>query len=246
LGSDLYLAASGASARLRDLDVVANNLANADSTGFKRDAAIFEASLAAALRDPEGHPLPGPDATAFVDASLVATDFAPGPVSTTGAPLDVAIRGPGFFEVETPEGPRYTRAGSFVVNAARQLSTPDAHPVLGEGGPIGLSSRPAEIRASGEVVDDQGAVLGRLRVVDFDSPQGLEKAGDGLFRAPDGLSPIPRPDAVLLPRSLERSNVVPVKELTTLLLLQRAFEMNMQVIATDDQMTQQLLQEVQQ
>jgi len=246
LGSDLYLAASGAAARLRDLDVVANNLANADSTGFKRDSAVFEASLAAALRDPEGHPLPGPDATAFVDAALVATDFAAGPVSATGSPLDVAIRGPGFFEVDTPEGPRYTRAGSFVVNGAQELSTPDSHPVIGEGGPIGLGSRPVEIRATGEVVDDQGSVLGRLRVVDFDPPAGLEKVGGGLFRAPESLAPIPRPDAVLFPRSLERSNVVPVKELTTLLLLQRAFEMNMQVIATDDQMTQQLLQEVQQ
>ena len=246
MGSDLYLAASGAAARLRDLDVVANNLANADTTGFKRDSAVFEASLAAALRDPQGHPLPGPDATAFVDASLVATDFSRGPVSTTGAPLDVAIQGPGFFEVDTPDGPRYTRAGSFAVNAARQLSTPDGNPVLGEGGPIGLGSRSVEIRATGEVVDDQGSVVGRLQVVDFDPVDGLEKVGNSLYRAPDGVFPAPRPDAVLLPRSLERSNVVPVKELTTLLLLQRAYDMNMQVIATDDQMTQQLLQEVQQ
>lgn len=246
MGSDLYLAASGAAARLRDLDLVANNLANADTTGFKRDATIFEASLSAALRDPEGHPLPGPDATAFVDASLIATDFGPGSVTRTGAPLDVAIQGPGFFQVDTPEGPRYTRAGSFAVSSERQLATQAGHPVLGSGGPIDLGARPVEIRATGEVVDDQGLVVGRLEVVDFDPPDGLEKAGDGLFRAPEGVFPIPRPEALLLPRSVEGSNVVPVKELTTLLLLQRAYEMNMQVIATDDQMTQQLLQEVQQ
>src|SRR5690606_6690299 len=123
----LWVSLSGARARMRELDVVANNLANADSVGFKAERTAFAAALARARSG-------GGDA-ARVYATLApgGADLAPGPVVGTGAPLDVALAGDGFFEVETPAGPRYTRAGAFTVDADGTLVTPAGWPVLGEG-----------------------------------------------------------------------------------------------------------------
>lgn len=244
MGSDLYIAAAGAMARLRDLDIVANNLANSDTVGYKRDTAIFEVAMQAALQKPEGDAVDGGPGLSFVDTNLVATSFSPGPVRSTGGPLDVAIVGDGFFEVATAEGPRFTRAGSFAVNGEGQLSTLTGYPVAGDAGPIAVGGRSVEIRASGEVVDAEGNPVGRLQVVRFEDPGVLVKMGANLFRSPEDEIPVPDLDAQFVPRSLERSNVVPVKELSTLVMLQRAFELNIQALQRDDETTQSLLQEL--
>jgi len=134
LGSQAYVATSGALARLRQLDALANNLANARTPGFKAQESVFEAVLQSTFRDTEGGLVPGAPARAFVAALPERSDFGPGPSTPTGAPLDVAIEGRGFFEVETPDGPRYTRAGHFSVNSDGQLSTSDGFAVSGEAG----------------------------------------------------------------------------------------------------------------
>jgi flagellar basal body rod protein FlgG len=244
VGSNLYVGASGAIARLRDLEIVANNLANADTIGYKRDSAIFESALESALLAPGGEQTTGAPGRAFVSAGLVATDFTSGGVARTGAPLDVAINGPGFFEVMTPEGPRYTRAGSFAINPNREIATPEGFAVAGDAGPIQVESRQVEILATGEVVDDQGSVLGRLRVVEFDRLEELEKAGGSLFRAAAEAAPRAVDAPAFMARSIEHSNVVPVKELASLVILQRAFSIITKAMRADDGSTERLLQEL--
>lgn len=244
MGSDLYVAVSGASARLRELDVVANNLANADTVGFKRDSALFEATLESALREPDGSRVAGPPGRAFVHLRGVAVDRSAGGVVMTGSPLDVAIDGPGFFEIETAAGPRYTRAGAFVVKASGELATPDGLVVAGESGPISVGDRPVRILPSGEVVDDANATLGRLRVVDFPESALLEKEGRNLLRPSSGTSPTPADSPRFIPGAIESSNVEPVHELARMVILHREFDIAMQVLQADDQATKGLIREV--
>ena len=244
MSDSLYVTASGALARLEELEVVANNLANQETTGFRADRAVFHATLQSLLLDPQGRTTPGAPASSFVETEYILTDFRRGSVVRTEAPLDVAIEGPGFFEIETPAGTRYTRAGTFSVNADAQLSTPEGHGVLGDGGVIQLGNSAARITASGEVLDARGVVLGRLSVVDFDTPEVLVKEGLNLFLAPNGVQPEPVAAPTLLEGSVERSNVNTVRELSALIILQRAFETTIRVLQADDQATQTLIREV--
>jgi flagellar basal-body rod protein FlgF len=244
VSGNLYVSASAALARLRQLDVVANNLANVDTAGFKRDFATFESVLESSVQDLSGRATPGATGRVFVDTSGVGTDFARGAVQQTGGALDVAIDGAGFFEVQTPEGPRYTRAGSFEVDASGQLVTTAGHPVQGEGGPIAIGDRPVSFTASGELVDDTGDAVGRLKVVRFDDPSKLTKEGTNLFVATPGTAPLAIDDADFLPGTVEVSNVQPVRELAQMVILQRAFDSAMQVLAADDRATGRLLQEI--
>jgi flagellar basal-body rod protein FlgG len=243
VGSDLYLSASGAIARLRDLEVVANNIANADTAGFKSDESIFKSVLEAALQDKEGVQTPGAPGQAYVDTLAVHTDFSAGPISMTRAPLDVAIEGEGFFEIETPNGLRYTRAGSFLITRDQEVATASGFPVMGEGGPISVGNRPVKIQASGDVVDDSGAILGTLKIVNFDRVDQLRKEGLNLFVAPAEAGISTRDDGQLIPGGVERSNVVPVRELASMVIIQRMFDISMQAIQKDDSTTQQLLKE---
>lgn len=244
MSGDLYVAASGAIARLHELDVVANNLANANTIGFKADGALFSAALESALGDASGRPTPGAAGRAFVSARGLAPDASAGSVQATGSPLDVAIQGDGFFSVETPSGTRFTRAGSFVVDAEGRLTTPQGFPVLGSGGVLSVGSRPVEIRASGELVDDQGSPLGSLALVRFADLGQLAKDGQNLWRALPGVEPEDVDAPQLLERSVEASNVVPVRELARLVVLQRAFDTAMQVLQAQDQSTGSLLREI--
>ncbi len=243
MSGNLYVATSGAAARLTELEIVANNVANADTVGFKADQAIFQAALESALLDGQGGFVPGSPARSFVATGDVRTHHGEGPISNTGAPLDAAIEGPGFFVVQTPEGIRYTRSGSFRVDAESTLTTPEGHPVLGLGGPIQV--RPgARILTDGNVVDATGAVLGSLSVEEFLEPSLLVKEGDNLFRAPALAVGIPVEQASLQTSALERSNVNPVRELASMVMLQRAFDASMQLIEAEDAASRRLIQEV--
>jgi flagellar basal-body rod protein FlgF len=244
MSTNLYVSTSGALSRLTELEILANNLANADTTGFKADQALFQAALEGALLNAKGLPAPGAPGLSFAAPREVRTDHAGGSVWRTGRPLDVAIEGSGFFVVDTPAGVRYTRAGSFVVGSDGNLATPSGYQVLGDGGPIAVGDSPARILTRGEVVDEAGTVLGRLRLEEFDDPTLLRKEGEGLFRAPPMAVGFPSQGVSLLEGALERSNVHPVRELASLIILQRAFDVSMQILKSDDAATERLLQEV--
>ncbi|NNL66230.1 MAG: flagellar basal-body rod protein FlgF [Myxococcales bacterium] len=239
---ELFVSTAGAMARLRQLEVVSNNLANANTVGYRRDHTVFSAMIEAQIQSGE-RPAQGAAALAYVDTAEVSIDARPGNVIHTGSPLDVAIQGPGFFEVTGPDGPRYTRAGSFSVSSNRNLVTKQGLPVSGNGGPIEIGDRAVSIVASGEVVDDLGQTLGRLKLVDID-PRDLEKQGANLLRLKDGGLAVPLQDVDLAERSIEGSNVQPVRALAELMMIQRAFEASLQTLQASDGATQSLLQEI--
>ncbi|MFO0687155.1 MAG: flagellar hook basal-body protein [Myxococcota bacterium] len=242
MGSQSYIAASGASTQLRDLDVVANNLANVGTPGFKRSESIFRAVFDAALRDANGDLQPGAPGSTFVQTDLVGTDFARGSAQKTGSPLHAMIDGRGFFEVMTPDGPRYTRAGNFIINATGQLSTPSGQAVMGDGGPIQIGDADVTIHPSGALVDRTGNAVGRLKIVEFQDLHSLEREGQSLFKAGPNDPGTPAVTPAVIPESIEASNVQSTTEMATLVMLQRAFEVNLRSMQVDDQTTQTLIE----
>ena len=130
----------------RELDVVANNIANLNTTGFKADGSLFEEFLSPTAR--AGN-LSGADSkVSFVRDRGTWHDMSPGPIQSTGSPLDVAIDGKGFLVVQTPRGERYTRNGALQINGTGQLVTSDGNPVLGDGGPIVFQPNDHQVQIS--------------------------------------------------------------------------------------------------
>ena len=239
MGSDGYISASGASAQLRDLDVVSNNLANVGTPGFKRSESIFRMALEASLKDQNGLPQPGAKASAFVATDSVSSDFSRGSAEHTGAPLHAMIDGAGFFQIQTVNGLRYTRAGNFMVNREGFLATPAGDPVIGEDGPIEITSSDSLIEPGGTIVDSQGNISGRLKVVDFENPHALIREGESVYSGTEEAGEKEVEEATFIPQTVEGSNVQSSKELAAMVLLQRAFETNMRAMQVDDETTQQ-------
>lgn len=242
MGSESYISASGASAQLRDLDVVANNLSNVGTPGYKRSASIFRAVLESSLRRESGVLVPGEPSSAFVSTDEIGTNFERGSVERTGSSLHAMIDGPGFYEIRTPQGTRYTRAGNFIVNREGELSTPSGHPVQGEGGSIEVRDSAARIDQTGALVDSTGNVIGRLKVSDFDDPQALVREGQSVFSAPEDAGLRVLDGSKFIPGSVEGSNVDASRELATMVMLQRAFETNVRAMQIDDETTQTLIE----
>jgi|WetSurMetagenome_2_1015567.scaffolds.fasta_scaffold51942_3 flagellar basal-body rod protein FlgF len=215
------------------LEVIANNLANINTTGFKRDD-VFPAVLQDAVAGGGGTVLTRME-------SRAATDFSEGSVVQTNNPLDVALQGAGFFVVETPSGPRYTRNGSFSLAVDGTLTTSKGYPVAGTGGPIRfpdlqqLSRGSVAISESGEVSLD-GKVIGQLRIVQVDRLSGLTKDGTSLFTAQQDVRTVDAPqEAVAVKQGfLEESNVDGIEEMITMIELMRAFESNQKAAQQQD------------
>ncbi|MEM7409223.1 MAG: flagellar basal-body rod protein FlgF [Myxococcota bacterium] len=240
--TSLYVSSAGADARLKQLEMVANNLANADTDGFRADAASFGRALTANLESADAERSLG--LHVFVNTQGPGVRHVSGPVTRTGGDLDVAIDGPGFFSVQTPAGVRYTRAGGFQVDPAGQLISTAGHPVLGDGGPINVGPGAARIDADGQIVSATGGVLGRVAVDLFEDPSQLSKAGENLFEAPPLARRQPAGVRNLVPGSVETSNVKPMQELAHLVVLQRAFDASMEALQADDAASNRLIQEM--
>ena len=241
MSGSLYVSAAGAESRLKQLDVVSNNIANSGTTGFRASELAFEAVFEAALFDQGETPSFG---RTFVGGTQAALRGDGGPVRSTGRSLDVAIQGDGFFVVEAPAGPRFTRAGAFQVDPDGFLVSNSGHLVLGEGGPISAGPRPIHIEADGAVRDDAGDLIGRLRMDRFNDASALVREGSSLFRAPVGNEGEPVDTPVLVPRSLEGSNVQMVQELARLVVIQRAFDASMRSLQAEDAASSRLIQEI--
>jgi flagellar basal-body rod protein FlgG len=263
----MWTAASGAAAQALAVDTIANNLANADTLGFKKDIPTFKEYLATLERDhpvtdiPRGpvkdkdfYPLDGRDQS-YVVTNGTYTNFAQGGLRVTHGPLDLALDGPGFLEVSTPSGPRFTRQGSLKIAQDGRLVTSGGHPVLASqpaglanvqapagGVPveqdvarfISLRDRPGviTINSTGElrVGDD---LIAKLSVVEFQDSNKLRKSGGQLFENtdPQNFSTFPQ-RSVVHQGVLEISNVNPVEEMTQMLKAQRLFEQDMKALRT--------------
>ncbi|MDY6849707.1 MAG: flagellar basal-body rod protein FlgF [Thermodesulfobacteriota bacterium] len=217
MNSGIYSALSGARSRMQLLEVVSNNLANVNTVGFKKDRLNFESLISDARQQ---------SLARGVNHSRVGlryTDHGTGTFQTTGNNLDLAINGPGFFKVQTPEGEAYTRQGSFRLNAEGTLVTAAGYPVVGANGPVNLPDADVVIDESGRILDGE-AIVGEIAVFDVLDPQQLEKRGDGLFAAaePAGETRVANPG--LAQGQLESSNVNPLEEMAVMIDAQRNFE----------------------
>src|SRR5438445_6201898 len=186
----------------RELEVVANNIANLDTTGYKSDGSVFEEFL---MPTASARAFQGADRRlSYVQDRTTWHNFAPGPLKLTGNPLDAAIDGDAFFVVETSRGERYTRNGAFQLNASGELVTSTGDRVLGNGGPITFQSTDNNIAINpdGSITVREGALTtsdsarGKLRLVRFENVGSLQKDGNSLFTAPNGVTPEDAPQSV--------------------------------------------------
>lgn len=206
----------------RELDVLANNVANINTTGFKADTTVFEEYLMPVARHDH---FQGRDRRlSYVQDVATWHDMGQGPLKQTNNPLDVSIDGNAFFVVQAPGGERYTRNGSFQINAQGQLVTSEGYPVLGDGGPVQFQTedRDINIARDGTVSVPDGA-RGRLRVVTFANPQRLQKDGGSTFSAPADM-PAQQAELVhVIQGTVEQSNVKPVVEMARLIEVSRSY-----------------------
>jgi len=206
----------------QELDIAANNLANADTAGFK-----FEEMLS--TQDQVTPPVAGGGIAStpvtFVASNGVARDYSQGPLTQTGSPLDVAIDGKGFFQVSTASGPRYTRDGRFTMDPTGKITTLAGDAVQGSGGDIVLDPKkgPVTIGDTG-VISQAGEEVGKLQVVTFDNLAALSKDGGNLYRNDSNLTATPSTTALTKQGMLEGSNVQPVVQITRLIEISRAYD----------------------
>jgi flagellar basal body rod protein FlgG len=166
-----------------------------------------------------------------------ALDNRPGTVNATGRETDVAIMGQGFFEIKVGEGTAYTRQGSFLLDAAQRLTTPDGMPVMGERGPIKMEGKEFSIANDGAIMVD-GKLTDRLKLVAFDDPTRLEHLGASLLRPAADMESrtLEAAEIVVAQGHLEGSNVNPIDTLIAMIAAQRAFEVQSKVMSTEDEM----------
>lgn len=256
--SSLSIGATGMQAQQLNVDVISNNIANMTTTGYKRHRAEFQDLLYQSLRrvgaasSDQGTIVPaGVQLGAGVQAAAVARINQQGAIQFTDNPLDVAIDGEGFFVVNLPNGEQaYTRSGSFQLSPDGEIVTPDGFLVQGPGA-VPADAVEVSINDFGDVLvglDGQvePVALGQFELVRFANVAGLEAAGNNLLRQtpasgdPQAATPGTNGYGFLIQGALEQSNVNIVREITSLIQAQRAYEMNARVITTSDQMLQQV------
>jgi flagellar basal-body rod protein FlgF len=249
----LYAVVTGSLAQERRLETLSHNLANVATAGFKADVPIFEVVLGPSpMGGPGAFPSPFQASLSplpFVqDAYSVLTgvkaDLSAGELRQTGNPLDVAIDGKGWFVVETPQGPRYTRNGSFTLDPRGQLVTHDGWPVLGSGGPIMIQGSQVIIDPQGAIIVD-GQEIDRLKVVEAQDHDAFQKAENGLFTLKPGAAVAETAAETDLKQGfLEQSNVNPIKGMTALIDAMRAYESYQKVLQTWNETTSRAVNDV--
>jgi flagellar basal-body rod protein FlgF len=221
--NSLLISLSQQIAAYRSMDVIANNIANVSTPGFKRESAKFE-EYVTMVRPAEGQT--GKQPVSFVKDAGTMRDTGQGNITTTGAPLDMALNGKGYFTITTPNGDRYTRDGHFSLNGAGQIVTSDGYAVQGEGGAITITPTDGDIHIAQDgtissVVNGTLNQMGKLRLTDFADERSLTKEGANLYAG--GGATVPATAAVVQ-GALERSNVQPVLEIAKMIEVMRAYE----------------------
>jgi flagellar basal-body rod protein FlgF len=210
----------------RRMSQIANNLANINTTGYKRENSTFWEMLYDVNSSEKRVGKGVKDLIGYEQGSL----------ERSGNPTDLAINGEGYFKVQTPDGVRYTRGGNFQLNAQRQLVTPHGHQLLGQGGPITLGSIDWEISREGWVMVD-GAQADVLDIVTFNDYLGIEKAGKNLFKIKNpNTTERPSTDYEVQQGYTEQSNSNTIKELTDMMALQRHYEGQAEVLKKFDEL----------
>lgn len=223
----LTVALARQSVLARQMDVIATNLANLETAGFKSENMIFSEIIE---ETSEGEFL------SIVHDVSFFRDVGEGPLVGTSAPLDLAVHGEGYFAVETTEGERYTRHGNFQLDDTGRIVTSDGHAVLNSGGaPIVIPPDAGDITVTRDgTVSANDAPIGQLKLVRFDDEQLLTKLGNGLYDAA-GLPPLPATDSQVLQGMIEKSNVNGVVEITRMIDTVRSYEAAAKLADTEHQ-----------
>jgi flagellar basal-body rod protein FlgF len=231
----------------RELDVISNNVANMNTSGYKADGAVFEEYLSPVARAAMTQ-----SRISFVQDRATWHNMSQGTVEQTGNPLDIAIQGNGFFVVQTPRGERYTRNGALQINAAGELVTGSGMRVLGENGPIQFQStdRDISIAQDGTISVREGtqtqtsSLRGRLRIVSFARPQQMQKDGDGTFSAAANNVSQPDPESRVLQGAVEKSNVHSIAEMSRLIEVTRSYTQVAAMLQQQGDMRQSAIQKL--
>jgi flagellar basal-body rod protein FlgF len=233
------IAASGLRARMESLDLLANNIANASTGGYKADREFYSLYVA-----PEAAGNDLSSTMPLIERPWV--DHAQGALHPTGNPLDVALSGKGFFAVNGPSGPLYTRNGNFRLAADGKLTSADGYPVRdSKGAPVTLqSARGLEIASDGSITQD-GVAAGKLEIVDFTSTAGISKQGSNYFRVTDPkLLPTASSGTSVAQGHLESSNTGSAEAAVRLVSVMRQFEMLQKAVSLGAEMSKRAIEEV--
>lgn len=234
-------AAAGLQANMDSFDMLANNLANTSTSGFKADREFYSSYLA-----PEADDQFNPTVGESPVVQKQWTDFAQGTLQTTGNPTDLALSGKGFFVVNGPNGPLYTRGGSFRFNGQGTLVTAEGYQVQLKGGePLqAQGSGPIHVGIDGEVSQD-GIPLGQLELANFSDPTLLTRSAGTYFQNPDPqANPLTASTAEVNQGKTETSNAMPAETAARMISLMRHFEMLQHAIKLGTDMNRAAIEEV--
>lgn len=222
--SGLFSSIDSALAQETRFDAIANNLANVNTNGFKRDEVTFKRS-----------------SFAFELQQQSTTDFTGGNIIQTGNSLDVALDSPGFFKIDTDQGERYTQNGAFVLDDQGYLVTEKGERVMGENGPMELGGGVISIGGDGTVAVN-GQPIDQLAVVDFNNPQYLVKEGNSTYSHTGADINIIQAQEIRVKQGfLEKSNVNPTEEMVKMMEMFRCHESNQKIIQTLGEMTDKMI-----
>lgn len=214
----------------RQLDVVANNVANVGTNGYKSDSSLFEEYLRSGAHEDN---FSGSDRrVSFVHDRATIRDLSQGPLENTKNPLDVAISGNGFFTIQTPGGERYTRDGRFQINSQGQLVNSSGYPVLGANGVITFQPTDHDIKITDDgtitvlegTITQTDSLRGKLKLTSFANPQQLQKQGSNLFSAPANVVGQADTKSTVKEGFIERSNVNAIAEMSRMLEITRTYQ----------------------
>lgn len=239
MDNSIYVGLTRQMALRREMDIIANNIANLDTTGFKVESLMHKTDPAAPAVT-----LDGPKPVKFTNADLVARDFGQGALSLTGAPLDMAIEGQGFFQLQGPGGPLFTRDGRFTTDPNGRLVNQAGLPVMDEsGGEIQIDGEKGQVTIGADGTMSQGNErIGKVGIFSFADNAALEKAGDNTFRNSSNLAAAPATLSKLRQGHLEGSNVKPVLEITRMVEVSRAYESAAKMIDSETDLSRRSIE----
>lgn len=228
----IYIGISRQAALRRQMDVVANNLANMNTPAYRAERMVFNEFLMKPTQDQTGY--------SYVQDVGQYRSTENGPISQTGNELDVALNGEGYFVVDTPLGERYTRHGRFQLDANGFIVTSSGHQVLSDAGPIQVppQSSSIEINGDGSISTDVGP-LGRLQIVQFEDDQEPQRAANGLYTTEQ--DPQPATNAQAVQGSLELSNVVGVLEITRMIEVSNSHNSLRKILQNEDERNRSMI-----
>ncbi|MBT9385857.1 flagellar hook-basal body complex protein [Pseudooceanicola sp. CBS1P-1] len=227
-----YTTLARLSGLMREMTVIANNIANANTTGFRQEDLIFSEYIA---------PVDDGPSLSMAEANLQWINYAQGTLEQTGGPLDFAIEGDGYFVIQTPNGDRLTRAGSFASSNAGDLVTNDGYPVLDSGGAPVFVPPDVDVSVGADgTLSANGQAIGQIGIVRPLDPLALVREGGVMFRADAGTEPVEDPR--VLQGFLEASNVDPIGQVARMVEVQRAYELGQSFLDKEDERIRTSLQ----